>query len=625
MLTAKGDDSTRSSASSWAPTTTSPSPSTRGSSWRASAPCSGERGRTRRRGGAPAGWRDRDRLRGPRGDGEGPAPVLTHYEFELLAALARVAGRVLSREHLLDSLKGQDYEAFDRSIDVHISKLRAKLEADPKEPRYIKTVRGVGYVLMREAPRAMARLHSRIYLHFLGVLVVAGLATSLVFAVGAAARSCATGSAPGPPRRLAGRRGLRGPQRPRAAPAGQMRRDLDVDLRVRGADGRVVAPPAGRSRARRVGEVALAREGARGGPPAPRVGRGGPGAGSAARAQSAAPSRRPRAVWAGRNLLRPPRPRRYLPRGGGRDAAPGPPHLAPARAPHRGRAPPRRGRPRRRAPASCARAGRWQRRPGGDELRELTRRSTTWRAAWSASCAASGSSSPTCRTSCARPWRGSAWRSSCSRKTATTSGASATSSGPRRAGPSDRGRAHDGAARRHRPARHLAAVDLNEILTLVAERARHDPVTAGCAPRDRGGGDARRRRRRAPPPRPLEPRRERGQVRRAAHRAGAESTGGPGSIWVDDAGPGIAPAERERVAILLSRRRPVRATLGSARTPGAGGEPPRGVGLGLTLARRVAEVHDGALAIGPASTDGGRERGCRVVITIPASPGRASN
>ena len=61
------------------------------------------------------------------------------------------------------------------------------------------------------------------------------------------------------------------------------------------------------------------------------------------------------------------------------------------------------------------------------------------------------------------------------------------------------------------------------------------------------------------------------------------------------------------------------------RTPGAGGEPPRGVGLGLTLARRVAEVHDGALAIGPASTDGGRERGCRVVITIPASPGRASD
>jgi len=83
---------------------------------------------------------------------KGRRQVLTHYEFELLAALARVAGRVLSRERLLDLLKGEDYETFDRSIDVHISKLRAKLEDDPKEPRYIKTVRGVGYVLIRESP-----------------------------------------------------------------------------------------------------------------------------------------------------------------------------------------------------------------------------------------------------------------------------------------------------------------------------------------------------------------------------------------------------------------------------------------------------------------------------------------
>jgi len=57
---------------------------------------------------------------------------------------------VLSREHLMDALKGEEFESFDRSIDVHISKLRAKLEDNPKEPRYIRTVRGVGYVLARD-------------------------------------------------------------------------------------------------------------------------------------------------------------------------------------------------------------------------------------------------------------------------------------------------------------------------------------------------------------------------------------------------------------------------------------------------------------------------------------------
>jgi DNA-binding response OmpR family regulator len=76
--------------------------------------------------------------------------VLTHFEFELLSLLARAAGRVLSREHLMEALKGEEFESFDRSIDVHISKLRGKLEEDPKAPRYIKTVRGVGYQLCRE-------------------------------------------------------------------------------------------------------------------------------------------------------------------------------------------------------------------------------------------------------------------------------------------------------------------------------------------------------------------------------------------------------------------------------------------------------------------------------------------
>jgi DNA-binding response OmpR family regulator len=75
--------------------------------------------------------------------------ILTHHEFELLAALARAAGRVLSREQLMDALGGEGHDAFDRSIDVHVSKLRAKLEKDPRAPRYIKTVRGVGYALIR--------------------------------------------------------------------------------------------------------------------------------------------------------------------------------------------------------------------------------------------------------------------------------------------------------------------------------------------------------------------------------------------------------------------------------------------------------------------------------------------
>jgi DNA-binding response OmpR family regulator len=84
----------------------------------------------------------------------GRRQVLTHFEFELLGCLARAAGRVLSREHLMEVLKGQEFETFDRSIDVHISKLRAKLEPNPKEPRYIKTMRGVGYVLVRDEVEA---------------------------------------------------------------------------------------------------------------------------------------------------------------------------------------------------------------------------------------------------------------------------------------------------------------------------------------------------------------------------------------------------------------------------------------------------------------------------------------
>lgn len=72
--------------------------------------------------------------------------LLTTYEFDLLHALAERAGRVLTREQLMDLVRGCVDEAFDRSIDVHISHLRKKLGDDPRSPRIIKTVRGIGYV-----------------------------------------------------------------------------------------------------------------------------------------------------------------------------------------------------------------------------------------------------------------------------------------------------------------------------------------------------------------------------------------------------------------------------------------------------------------------------------------------
>ncbi|RWB25764.1 response regulator transcription factor [Mesorhizobium sp.] len=74
---------------------------------------------------------------------------MTSYQFDLLVALAENAGRMLSREQLMDMVKGAELEAFDRSIDVHISRIRAAIEKDPKHPRRIITVRGAGYVLAR--------------------------------------------------------------------------------------------------------------------------------------------------------------------------------------------------------------------------------------------------------------------------------------------------------------------------------------------------------------------------------------------------------------------------------------------------------------------------------------------
>ena len=75
---------------------------------------------------------------------------LTSHQFDLLTVLARSPGRVLSRDQIMDTLKGHPLEAFDRSIDVHISRIRAVIEDDPKTPTRVLTVRGAGYVFARK-------------------------------------------------------------------------------------------------------------------------------------------------------------------------------------------------------------------------------------------------------------------------------------------------------------------------------------------------------------------------------------------------------------------------------------------------------------------------------------------
>ena len=80
---------------------------------------------------------------------DGQIREVTSYQFDLLVAMAERAGRVLSREQLMDMVKGEALEAFDRSIDVHISRLRAAIEDNPKHPRRILTLRGAGYVFAR--------------------------------------------------------------------------------------------------------------------------------------------------------------------------------------------------------------------------------------------------------------------------------------------------------------------------------------------------------------------------------------------------------------------------------------------------------------------------------------------
>jgi two-component system, OmpR family, phosphate regulon response regulator OmpR len=79
----------------------------------------------------------------------GAVRPLTSYQFALLLALAEHAGRVMSRDALMDLLKGEPLEVFDRSIDVHVSRIRAAIEVDPKKPRRLITVRGAGYVFAK--------------------------------------------------------------------------------------------------------------------------------------------------------------------------------------------------------------------------------------------------------------------------------------------------------------------------------------------------------------------------------------------------------------------------------------------------------------------------------------------
>jgi DNA-binding response OmpR family regulator len=75
---------------------------------------------------------------------------LTSYQFDLLVALAERAGRVLTRDQIMEAVRGRELEAFDRSIDVHIGRIRNAIEADSKNPRRILTVRGVGYVFAKQ-------------------------------------------------------------------------------------------------------------------------------------------------------------------------------------------------------------------------------------------------------------------------------------------------------------------------------------------------------------------------------------------------------------------------------------------------------------------------------------------
>ena len=80
----------------------------------------------------------------------GQPAELTSYQFDLLVTLAERAGRVLTRDQIMEAVRGRELEAFDRSIDVHIGRIRAAIEQDVKAPKRIVTVRGVGYVFAKQ-------------------------------------------------------------------------------------------------------------------------------------------------------------------------------------------------------------------------------------------------------------------------------------------------------------------------------------------------------------------------------------------------------------------------------------------------------------------------------------------
>jgi len=85
---------------------------------------------------------------------DGEERPLTGHQFDLLVVLAENAGKVMTRDRLLRLVRGTALEPFDRSIDVHVSRIRAAVEEDPASPRRILTIRGVGYVFVSEESRA---------------------------------------------------------------------------------------------------------------------------------------------------------------------------------------------------------------------------------------------------------------------------------------------------------------------------------------------------------------------------------------------------------------------------------------------------------------------------------------